>query len=80
MDGWMDGWGFAAKVTSVFLLIRLQLLYICKDLKNKFLKVGSINSYFMLLHSSISVQIEQNTVKFNIAPCRHESIVNFCCQ
>jgi hypothetical protein len=31
---------FAAKVTSVFLLIRLKLLYICKYLKNKVLKVN----------------------------------------
>ena len=31
----------------------------------------------MLLHSSISVQIEQNAVKFKIAPRKHESIFNF---
>jgi hypothetical protein len=37
----------------------------------------SINSYFMLLHSSISVQIEQNAIKFKIAPRKHESIFNF---
>jgi hypothetical protein len=33
--------------------------------------------YFMLLRSSISVQIEQNTLKFKIAPRKHESIFNF---
>ena len=32
----------------------------------------------MLLHSPISVQIEQNAVKFKIAPRKHESIFNFC--
>jgi hypothetical protein len=31
----------------------------------------------MLLHSSISVQIEQNAVRFKIAPRKHESIFNF---
>ena len=31
----------------------------------------------MLLHSSISVQIEQIAVKFKIAPRNHESIFNF---
>jgi hypothetical protein len=31
----------------------------------------------MLLHSSISVQIEQNVVKFKTAPRKHESIFNF---
>ena len=30
----------------------------------------------MQLHSSISVQIEQNAVKFKIAPRKHESILN----
>ena len=30
----------------------------------------------MLLHSSISVQIEQNAVKFKIAPRKHKSILN----
>ena len=33
---------FAANVTAVFLLIRLNLLYICKDLKNK---VPNVNFY-----------------------------------
>ena len=30
----------------------------------------------MQLHSSISVQIEQNAVKFKVAPRKHESILN----
>ena len=30
----------------------------------------------MLLHSSLSVQIEQNAVKFKFAPRKHESIAN----
>ena len=30
----------------------------------------------MLLHSSTSDQIEQNAVKFKIAPRKHESILN----
>ena len=30
----------------------------------------------MLLHSSKSVQIEQNVFKFKIAPRKHESILN----
>ena len=30
----------------------------------------------MQLHSSISVQIEQNAIKFKIAPRKHESILN----
>ena len=30
----------------------------------------------MLLHSSIKVQIEQNAVKFKMAPRKHESILN----
>ena len=70
---------FAANVTAVFLLIRLNLLYICKDLKNKVIKVNFYQfiSYFMLLHSSISVQIKQNAVKFKIALRKHESIFNF---
>ena len=34
----------------------------------------------MLLHSSIIVQIEQNAVKFKIAPRKHESIFNCFCQ
>ena len=37
----------------------------------------SIDSYFTLLHYYISVQIEQNGVKFKIAPRKHESIFNF---
>jgi hypothetical protein len=33
-------WRWIHAYTSVFLLIRLKLLYICKDLKNKVLKVN----------------------------------------
>ena len=35
-----------------------------------------ISPVSMLLHSSISFQIEQNAVKFKIAPRKHESILN----
>ena len=38
--------GICCKATSVFLLIRLKLLYICKDLKNKVIKVNFYQQIF----------------------------------
>ena len=58
-------------------LIRLNLLYICKNLKNKVLKVNFYQWLFYATTFFYCVQIEQNALKFKIAPRKHESIFNF---